>query len=707
MAAPDLNKFRNIGISAHIDSGKTTLTERILYYAGRIHKIEEVRGGGDGAKMDHMELEKERGITITSAATQVQWEGNKINIIDTPGHVDFTVEVERSLRVLDGAILILDSVAGVQAQSITVDRQMKRYRVPRVAFVNKMDKTGGDAFKVTEMIKDKLGLNAVMAQVPVGSGDDYEGQIDLVEMKMIKNVGSNGEKVELVDIPAAYQDQADEYREIFIDALASLDLPEDEMFAEDYLEGNEISIERLHAAIKHGVQSLQFVPVYNGSAFHNKGVQAILDAVVRYLPSPIEAENTKGTEVDTEEEVELAPDVTGDAVGLAFKITEDQYGQLTYTRIYRGVFKKGETLINSRTGKKVRIGRMVRMHSDEREAIDEAYAGDIVALVGIDCASGDTFSSDNQVISCESMHIPEPVIKIKIKPVDKEAQARMAKALGRFMREDPTFRVETNEETAETEISGMGELHLEVYVERMKREYNAEVEVGEPSVAYRETIQAPASFDYTHKKQSGGAGQFGQVIGDLRPLNEEEQESGENFFFENVVKGGNIPSEYIGACEVGFKDVMEFGPLAGYPMLGFHVTLKDGKYHDVDSSDLAFRLAARGAMRQAIDKANPCILEPMMKVEVETPEEFQGGVIGDLSSRRGIIQGSNSVGDDVTITSLVPLSEMFGYSTTLRSMSQGKANFTMEFDSYAVTPSNIQAEIIKNKARKRQGQDIE
>ena len=465
MAAPDLSKFRNIGISAHIDSGKTTMTERILFYAGRIHKIEEVRGGGDGAKMDHMELEKERGITITSAATQVTWDDHKINIIDTPGHVDFTVEVERSLRVLDGAILILDSVAGVQAQSITVDRQMKRYRVPRIAFINKMDKTGADVFKVTEAIQQKLKLNAVLAQIPVGTGDDYAGQIDLVEMKMLFTIGENGEKADSKEIPADLLDQANEYREVLMDALASIELPEDEMFAEDYLEGNELSLERVHAAMKHGVQSLQLVPVYNGSAFHNKGVQAALDVVVRYLPSPLEAEESKGTDVYTEEEVSLVADPNhADAVGLAFKITEDQYGQLTYTRIYRGAFKKGDTVVNSRTGKRVRIGRMVRMNSNDREAIDEAYAGDIIALVGVDCASGDTFSSEDQVISCESMHIPEPVIKLKVKPVDKESQARVSKALARFMREDPTFRVETNEETAETEISGMGELHLEVYV---------------------------------------------------------------------------------------------------------------------------------------------------------------------------------------------------------------------------------------------------
>ena len=708
MAAPDLSKFRNIGISAHIDSGKTTMTERILFYAGRIHKIEEVRGGGDGAKMDHMELEKERGITITSAATQVQWQDKKINIIDTPGHVDFTVEVERSLRVLDGAILILDSVAGVQAQSITVDRQMKRYRVPRIAFVNKMDKTGGDAYKVTEAIKEKLKLNAYMAQLPVGSGDDYAGQIDLIEMDMIVNVGANGEKIERHPIPADMQDKAEEYREILIDALASIELPDDEMFAEDYLEGNEISIERIYAAMKHGVQSLQLVPVYNGSAFHNKGVQAALDAVVRYLPSPLEAEETKGTDVETEEEVSLAPDPNHPNVAaLSFKITEDQYGQLTYTRIYRGSLKKGDTVVNSRTGKRVRIGRMVRMNSNDREAIEEAYAGDIIALVGVDCASGDTFTSENQVISCESMHIPEPVIKLKVKPVDKDSQVRVSKALARFMREDPTFRVETNEETAETEISGMGELHLEVYVERMKREYNAEVEIGDPSVAYRETVTMGADFDYTHKKQTGGSGQYGCVIGKMRPLTDEEREAGEDFIFVNVVKGGNIPSEYISACEAGFKDVMDFGPLAGYPMVGFHVTLEDGKYHDVDSSDLAFKLAARGAMRQAIEKANPCILEPMMKVEIETPDEFQGNIIGDLSSRRGIIQGTNVVQGDTIITSLVPLSEMFGYSTTLRSMSQGKANFSMEFDSYAQTPSNIQEDIMKNKARKRHGSDDE
>lgn len=699
----DLSKLRNIGISAHIDSGKTTLTERILFYAGRIHKIEEVRGDGDGAKMDHMELEKERGITITSAATRVKWKDTDINIIDTPGHVDFTVEVERSLRVLDGAILILDSVAGVQAQSITVDRQMKRYKVPRIAFVNKMDKAGADAYKVCEAIREKLKLNARMVQLPVGAGDEYDGQIDLIEMKMKKNDGPNGRDVMVSDIPAEYQAKAEEYRDLLIEELASIELKHDEAFAEDYLEGNEITTERIHAAIKEGVQTLQFVPVYNGSAFHNKGVQNALDAVIKYLPSPLEAANMKATRVDDETQIALEPDVNGKFVGLAFKITEDQYGQLTYTRIYRGTVRKGDSLINARTGKKTRIGRMVRMHSDDRESIDFAEAGDIVAFIGVDCASGDTFADEREVVSCESMHVPEPVIKVKLKPKDTDSQVKVSKALARFMREDPTFRVETNEETAETEISGMGELHLEIYVERIKREYGAEVEIGEPSVAYRETIQAPADFDYTHKKQTGGAGQFGAVVGNVRPLTEEEIEAGENFIFVNEIKGGNIPSEYIPACEAGFKEVMEFGPLAGYPMLGFHVTLVDGKYHDVDSSDMAFKLAARGAMRQAITKANPAILEPMMKVEVETPGEFQGSVIGDLSSRRGIIQGTDAIGDETIITALVPLGEMFGYSTTLRSMSQGKANFSMEFEKYMTAPSNVQEDIMANHKRRRSG----
>jgi elongation factor G len=699
----NLHLLRNIGISAHIDSGKTTLTERILYYAGRIHKISEVRGDGDGAKMDHMELEKERGITITSAATRVKWKEFDINIIDTPGHVDFTVEVERSLRVLDGAILVLDSVAGVQAQSITVDRQMKRYRVPRVAFVNKMDKTGADPFKVCEAIRDKLKLNARMAQLPVGTGDDYAGQIDLVTMTLSRTEGGNGEKLISEPIPEEYQAQAEEYREILMEELASIELKDDEAFAEDFLEGNEISVERVYAAIKEGIQTLQFVPVYNGSAFHNKGVQNILDAVVKFLPSPLEAEPTKATDVDSHEEIELHPKDDADLAALSFKITEDQYGQLTYTRIYQGSLKKGDTVINARTGKKLRVGRMVRMHSDEREPIELATAGDIIALVGVDCASGDTFCNDSKILSCESMHVPDPVIKVKLKPKDNDSQMKVSKALSRFMREDPTFRVETNEETAETEISGMGELHLEIYVERIKREYGAEVEIGEPSVAYRETIEQAASFDYTHKKQTGGAGQYGCVVGDLRPLDEEETEAGENFIFVNKIKGGNIPSEYIPACEAGFKDVLEFGPLAGYPMLGFHVTLLDGKYHDVDSSDMAFKLAARGAMRQAIAKANPQLLEPMMKVEVETPAEFQGSVIGDLSSRRGIIQGTDSVGDDTIVTSLVPLSEMFGYSTTLRSMSQGKANFSMEFEKYMIAPNNVKEDVIKNASRKRGG----
>lgn len=709
-----LHKTRNIGISAHIDSGKTTLSERILFYCQKIHKIEEVRGGGAGATMDHMELEKEKGITITSAATTVHWTGInkagipfaegdgkdiKINLIDTPGHVDFTVEVERSLRVLDGAILVLCSVAGVQSQSITVDRQMRRYRVPRLAFMNKMDRMGASAEKGVKSLREKLNLNAVLMQIAIGSEDQFNGVIDLNTMKAFYFDGDNGENVREEAIPADYMKAAQSAREEMLDKLSEYD---DKMM-EDLLDGKEIDQETVHKAIKAGTQSLKLVPVFLGSAFKNKGVQLLLNAVARYLPSPLSCEKPKAKN-DKDETIELDPDEKKPLVCMAFKITDEQFGQLTYTRIYQGTLNKGDTLYNTRTKKKVRIGRIVRMNSNDRDNIDSASAGDIIAMIGVDCASGDTFVSDDSMenIACEGMHVPVAVIELSIKAKDKDQQAKMSKGLARFIKEDPTFHVFTDEESGETRIAGMGELHLEIYVERLKREYKAEVEVGAPQVNYRETIQGAAKFEYTHKKQSGGSGQFAKVAGEVMLLADDKKDTeDQNFKFINEIKGGSIPSEFIPSCQKGFEDVMGKGPLAAFPLINIQVRLQDGQSHDVDSSDLAFRIAARNGLKQAIKNADPVLLEPLMKVEVESPDEYQGSVIGDLSSRRGIIQGSESnENGDAIVNALVPLSEMFGYSTSLRSATAGKAGFTMEFAKYAPCPSHIQDKVMNERKEK-------
>lgn len=713
-------KTRNIGISAHIDSGKTTLTERILYYCDMIHKIEDVRGGGDGAKMDHMELEKEKGITITSAATTVFWKGLngqpvshaagfdkdiRVNIIDTPGHVDFTVEVERSLRVLDGAVLVLCSVAGVQSQSITVDRQMKRYNVPRLCFLNKMDRMGANPYKGVEALKEKLNHNAVLMQLPIGAEDAFNGVVDLINRKAYYFDGDNGEKIREEDPPAEMADQIEEARAAMIDAVSEFD---DEIM-EKYLEGNELTEEEIHKCVKIGVNTLKLTPVYMGSAFKNKGVQLLLNAVARYLPSPLECAKPTAINDETGEKIAVNPSKEEDLLCMAFKITDEQFGQLTYTRIYRGILNKGDTVYNTRTKKKVRVGRMVRMNSNDRENIDQAYAGDIIAMVGVDCASGDTFVGDdkNLHLSCEGMHVPVPVIELSISVKDKNDQAKLSKGLQRFMKEDPTFHVFTDEESGETRIAGMGELHLEIYVERLKREYGCTVIVGAPQVNYRETINQEAKFDYTHKKQTGGSGQFGQVVGYIKPLAAEMKDKEDQIFkFVNEVKGGSIPTEFIGACEKGFADVMDKGPLAAFPLINCAVYLQDGKSHDVDSSDMAFRIAARQAMRQAVRKANPVLLEPVMKVEVTTPDEYQGNVIGDLSSRRGIIQGSETdPGGEIIINAEVPLSEMFGYSNELRSMSAGKASYTMEFSRYAECPNNIAEKVMTERKEKLASDD--
>ena len=688
----NLDKLRNIGISAHIDSGKTTLTERILFYTQRIHAIHEVRGkDGVGAKMDSMELEKERGITIQSAATYCNWKGHAINIIDTPGHVDFTIEVERALRVLDGAVLILCSVGGVQSQSITVNRQMTRYKVPRMVFINKCDRTGANPYRVARQVRDKLDLNAVLMQIPIGLEGDLKGVVDLVTMKANYFEGANGEVIREADIPAELREEAEARREELLDAASMFS---DELM-EAILEGTP-SEEMIRKAIRTGTLNLELVPVFMGSAYKNKGVQPMLDAVTEYLPAPKDIQNTALDLKNDEKEVPLVADATAPLTSLAFKLEDGRYGQLTYIRIYQGMLKKGDTIINNRDGKKVKVGRLVRMHAEEMEDIEEAAAGDIVALFGIDCASGDTFTSPDVSLSMSSMHVPKPVISLAILPVDNKAQVNMSKALNRFTKEDPTFKTYVDQETNETIISGMGELHLEVYIERMKREYKAEVQVGQPQVAYRETITQRADFNYTHKKQTGGSGQYGRVAGYLEPMEEGDYE------FVDQIVGGSIPREFITSCDKGFQKSLEKGTLAGAPITGVRVVINDGASHAVDSSDIAFQLAAIGAFREGYQKAKPVILEPIMKVAVEGPTEFQGAIMGSLNQRRGMIVGTVEEASYTSVESEVPLSEMFGYSTVLRSLTQGKAEFTMEFKTYRQVPRNVAEEIIAAKKKEKE-----
>ncbi len=687
----DISKMRNIGISAHIDSGKTTLTERILFYCKKIHSIHEVRGkDGVGATMDSMELEKERGITIASAATSVNWKGYAINIIDTPGHVDFTIEVERALRVLDGAVLVLCSVAGVQSQSITVDRQMKRYNVPRIAFVNKCDRTGADPLKVKDQLVEKLGHNAVMIQLPIGLEDKHEGLIDLVTMKAVYYRGPEGEDIEITDIPADLLVGAEEKREEMLDVVS--------MFSDELMEAmmeESVTEDMIHDAIRKGTLSQELTPVCLGSAYKNKGVQALLDATTRYLPDPTEVKNI-ALDLDNEEEVVvLEHDFEKSNVALAFKLEDGQYGQLTYIRVYQGHIKKGSELYNTRSRKKFKVGRLIKMHADHMEDITDAECGDIAALFGVDCASGDTFVQTGLNYSMTSMFVPAPVISLAISPKDKKAADNMAKALNRFTKEDPTFRTFVDQESNQTIVQGMGELHLEVYIERMKREYDAEVEIGKPQVAYREAISRMAEFNYTHKKQSGGSGQYGRVAGFMEPLDEGEYE------FINKIKGGSIPTEYIPACDKGFKASLAKGSLIGFPIVGVKVTINDGQSHSVDSSDMAFQSAAKGAFKEAYAKARPVILEPIMKVAVEGPTEFQGNVFGSINQRRGIIVSSADEGTFSTVDAEVPLSEMFGFSTTLRSLTQGKAEFSMEFLKYGKVPKGISEELIKDYEEKR------
>ncbi len=684
--ARDLSKVRNIGISAHIDSGKTTLTERILFYTNRIHAIHEVRGkDGVGAKMDSMELEKERGITIQSAATYASWKDVDINIIDTPGHVDFTIEVERALRVLDGAILVLCSVGGVQSQSITVNRQMTRYRVPRIAFVNKCDRTGANPERVAMQLREKLDLNARLMQMPIGLEADFVGLIDLVTMKALYFEGASGETIREAAIPAELVDEAEDKRQ---ELLEELSMFSDELM-EALLEGGQIDSQLVYDAVRKGTVSLEFTPVFIGSAYKNKGIQPLLDAVAAYLPCPGDIENFALDLRNNEQEFPVSSQPSDPLIMLAFKLEDGRYGQLTYVRTYQGTLRKGDTVYNSRTGKKVKIGRLVRMHADEMEEIESCGPGDIVALFGIDCASGDTFCADGIEVSMSSMHIPEPVISLAIIPVDNKAQNNMSKALNRFTKEDPTFRTYVDHETGETIISGMGELHLDVYIERMRREYKAEVTAGAPQVAYRETITARADFDYTHKKQTGGSGQYGRVAGYLEPNAEGDYE-----FVDSIV-GGVIPREYIPSCDKGFQKSMEKGTLCGAAITGVRVVINDGAAHSVDSSDIAFQLAAIGGFKDAYKKAKPVIMEPIMKVAVEGPSEFQGAVMGSLNQRRGMIIGTIEEGNYTVVEAEVPLSEMFGYSTVLRSLTQGKAEFTMEFATFKQVPKGISEELMK------------
>lgn len=682
----DLSKVRNIGISAHIDSGKTTLTERILFYTKRIHAIHEVRGkDGVGAKMDSMELEKERGITIQSAATYCSWKSVDINIIDTPGHVDFTVEVERALRVLDGAILVLCSVGGVQSQSITVNRQMTRYTVPRIAFINKCDRTGANPLKVTRQLREKLSLNAHMLQIPIGLENDLKGMIDLVTMKAVYFEGPNGETIVEKEIPAEFQEEAKTKREALLEEVSMFS----EELMEALLEDGDIDPQLIYDAIRKGTLALEFTPVLIGSAYKNKGVQLLLDAVERFLPCPTDVTNMALDLKNDEKEFAVTNDPDDPLIMLAFKLEDGRYGQLTYTRTYQGKLSKGDIVYNSRTGKKTKIGRLCRMHSNEMEEIESCGSGDIVALFGVDCASGDTFTSEGISCSMTSMHIPEPVISLAVIPKDNKAQMNMSKALNRFTKEDPTFKTFVDHETGETIISGMGELHLEVYVERMKREYDALVEVGAPQVAYRETISQKAAFNYTHKKQTGGSGQFGRVGGYMEPLEEGDYE-----FVDSIV-GGVIPREFIGSCDKGFKKSLEKGSLCGAAITGVRCVINDGAFHAVDSSDIAFQLAAIGAFKEGYLKAKPIILEPIMKVAVEGPTEFQGSVMGSINQRRGIIIGTTEEGTYSAVEAEVPLSEMFGYSTALRSLTQGKAEFTMEFASFKPVPKGVSEQLIK------------
>jgi len=706
----NLDKYRNIGISAHIDSGKTTLTERVLYYSGRIHKVREVRGGDGGATMDSMDLERERGITIASAATQVQWKDTTVNIIDTPGHVDFTVEVERSLRVLDGAVLVLCSVGGVQSQSLTVDRQMKRYGVPRIAFINKMDRTGADSASVIKQIADKLHVVPLPLQIPMGEGAHFDGVVDLVTMQAVTYTGEQGETEVFGEIPEQFKEAAEEARAAMLETLS--------MFSDDLmvalLEETDIPVDDIYKVIREATLSHEITPVMMGTAFKNKGVQTLLDAVVRFLPSPLDRE-ISAIDLDAQQKAikEGAEETHSDnfrtklshssdkpLVSMAFKIVDETFGQLTYMRIYQGKIEKGQSYVNTRTGNSTRFGRLVRMHADSREDVDCGEAGDIIAAVGMECASGDTFCSDGVNFALESIFVPEPVIRLSIEPLDRDGADRLAKAIQRFNREDPTFHVMTDEETNQTIIAGMGQLHLDVYIERIKREYKVECIIGEPRVAYRETPTIPVDYNHKHKKQTGGSGQYAHVVGKIEPMAVEND--GESYEFVNDISQGRIPREYIPAVDKGFQRALVKGPLCECEVVGVKATLSDGSYHDVDSSEMAFNVAGFNCMRDALKKSNMALLEPIMKLEVEVPEEYQGPVSGHIAQKRGVINTSETrLGTSIFIAE-VPLANMFDYANELRSMTQGKGGFSMEFSRYSQVPRNIQEEVVARRLKEKE-----
>jgi elongation factor G len=691
-----ISRIRNIGISAHIDSGKTTLSERILYYCGRIHRMQEVHDGDSegGATMDYMDLERERGITIKSAATQVAWKGQCINLIDTPGHVDFTVEVERSLRVLDGAIMILCAVGGVQSQSFTVDQQMKRYHVPRIAFINKLDRTGADPERVRRDMREKLGLNVVPLQLNMGSAESFQGVIDLITMEAVTFEDEDGERVVRQRIPSAYAAAAEKARHEMLDALS---LYNDEM-TERLLEELPIGEEMVRQTIREATINRHIVPLLMGSAFRNKGVQPLLDAVGDYLPSPLDRSYFARDHGNAGTETPLAGDPDAPLVAMVFKITDEPFGQLSYVRIYQGTMVKGGQYRNARTSRTLRVGRIVRMHANDRADITEAGPGDIVALLAVECASGDTLCGEGINYSLESIFVAAPVISLSVIPASNADQERMAKALNRFMKEDPTFRVSTDPQTGETIIAGMGELHLDIYIERMRREYRANVTVGAPSVSYREAPTVEAPFNYRHKKQTGGAGQFAHVVGRLVPLPADGESTYE---FEDNIVSGRIPGEYIPAVNRGFQAALKKGPLAGYEVVGCRMCLDDGSHHPVDSSEMAFRIAARDAFVEAFRRSRPCLMEPIMKVEVEMPREYQGAVVGDLNSRRGIILEAEARDTCAVVRAEVPLANMFGYATVVRGLSKGMATFSMEMSRYAQVPTKLAEEII-NQHRTKQ-----
>ncbi|RME40683.1 MAG: elongation factor G [Planctomycetota bacterium] len=691
-----LSNIRNIGISAHIDSGKTTLTERILFYAGRIHRIQEIKDKDGGATMDFMELEKERGITITSAATTVRWNGKEINLIDTPGHVDFTVEVERSLRVLDGAILVLCAVGGVQSQSITVDRQMRRYRVPRIALVNKMDRVGADPQRVVSEMETKLGHTAVPLQIPIGTGESFEGVIDLVTMEAVYNDGKQGESVRREAIPETLREDAQRARHGMLETLSLYD----DALMEMLLEEHEPEADFIRETIRRATIAREITPVLFGSAYRNQGVQPVLDAVAWYLPSPLDRVAYACDNANEGAEVAITADADAPPVAMAFKICDEPFGQITYARLYQGTLKRGRMYKIARTGKTQRLGRIYRLHADKREDIEEARAGDIVGLMGLDCVSGDTLCDPSLHLSLESMHVPEPVISIAVEPATNRDRDPMSKALNRFTKEDPTFHVHFDEETGQTILSGMGELHLEVYVERMRREYKADVIVGRPKVQYKETPTKESTYNHKHRKQTGGAGQYAHVVGRLVPLGPDAER---DYEFENQVTGGRIPTDYIPSVDKGFQMARARGPLAGFEVVGVKMILEDGTHHPVDSSDLAFQICARTAFRQAVRDADPVLLEPIMRVEVEVPTSFQGSVTGDLAARRGIVVDTDIKATASIITAEVPLANMFGYATDLRSLTQGQATFSMEFCAYRKAPANVQAEILEQVRKEQAG----